>query len=175
MIHDAVVADERHALRLADEHAEHRVDAGYVKILRLRYRVFFENVRRQGDAIDAEGCDAVLVGVSQKIITVAVPYQHPGTAHIFRAAVFQLLLLAAVVLKIRKRDFLPGVDRRVDRIDDVVDFFIFRLDASLGVERPFQFVGFIPARKLRDLSDQFLALFRGDELGGFQFCVDLTV
>ena len=115
-------------------------------------------MRRQGDAIDTERRDAVLVSVAEQIIVVSVPDQHPGTAHIFRAAVFQLLLLAAVVLKIGKRDLLPGVDRRVDRIDDVVDLFVFRLDASLGVERPFQFVSFVPARKLRDLSDQLLAL-----------------
>ena len=156
VIHHAVVADKRHALRLTTEHAEHRVDAGYIKILRLRYRVFFENVRRQSDAVDTEGCDAVLVGVAEQVVTVAIPYQHPRTAHIFRAAVFQLLLLAAVILEIRKRNLFPGVDRRMDRIDDVVDLFVFRLDAAPGAQtlRRFLFASPAPTGSIIIVSEQ---------------------
>ena len=65
--------------------------------------------RRGGDAAEPERRDPVLVGVTKQVVTVAVPDQHPGSAHIFRAAVFQFLLPAAVVLIIGERNLVPAV------------------------------------------------------------------
>ena len=168
VIHRAVFADELDALRLADEHSEGRIDvARDVIIFRHRRCVFVQDARRPGNAVDAEGCNAVRIRMTKQIITVAAPHQHPGTAAIFRSAIAQFLLLSGVVLEIRKRDFLPGIDRRVDCVYDVIDLFVFRLDPSLGIEKSSQFVRLVSAGELSDFFDQFAALFRCDELGGF--------
>ena len=80
----------------------------------------------------------MLVGEAYYIVEVPIPGQRIGAEDIWIPIVLELLSLSCGVLVIKERNLSLPVDGVIDGVHDVIDLFIFGLDAVGNLDIAFR-------------------------------------
>ena len=137
-----------------------------IEIFWFRYGVFiFQYYWRLVDTIQSEISHMFpIVAVTDHVIIVAVPDQRIRTDNIILSVVLQYLASAVAVFRVLEADLAVLIDRRVDRVQNIVCPFVFRLDPAFDSDMAPEAFSIILGGQRGQLADQFLAFLFRDEL-----------